>query len=407
MVENYSFVPGEKLVLESFPPLHPPNADWETSAVDVGETDTVSIAVVGLNEGLPYLAGGGGFGKEDKAAIAGMEELAKKMSDAAKNEVKKATGSVVLTFAFKLLEEYIEELNKASDCRGTAFAFEAGITMKRLFEDHLQKKKTTLTLNAANAANALHIVALSKVSADCGKPDYEVEVEITRQEILDIAVTEEHSLPQPGPPRPLPKASDLCKPKDREIYVWPLLYESTFTVVPSIPKYPTLKPTWMIDGVPLPETGSGTLTLTKKVHVPVDLADAVKAVKVDYEIVTILGKQQLILKTHGEDSNYTLKVGLFHKFDDHGPWVPFREMDLFVTGQGVDGDQSYKDYLSCMEHFARIFSKYVVVPKFGIRPDTPLEDVIRFESNVIQLARVLREEVDLPDMQLGETFSSE
>src|SRR5262245_543328 len=60
VMESYSFVPGKKLDLDLFLPMNA--ADWETDPVDVGETDTVSIAVVGINEGVPYVAGGGGFG---------------------------------------------------------------------------------------------------------------------------------------------------------------------------------------------------------------------------------------------------------------------------------------------------------------------------------------------------------
>jgi hypothetical protein len=99
--------------------------------VNVGETDKVSIAVIGLNEGLPYLAGGGGFGMGNKATIEGTEELLKTMAEkAAKARLKGAdlVANPAISVAFELLKNYIEELNSAADCRGVAFAFEAELT---------------------------------------------------------------------------------------------------------------------------------------------------------------------------------------------------------------------------------------------------------------------------------------
>ena len=390
IVDNYSFVPGEKLDLQFFPPLNAP--DWETDPVDVGEGDTVSIAVVGVNEGLPYITGGGGFGTESKATMAGIEELSKKMVEEAAKGSAQVAGGVALTVAFKLLEEFIEELNKASDCRGVAFAFEVDLSMKRLLQDHLHKKRSTLTLNAVHAANALHIVALSKISADCGNPDYEVQLEIARHQLLDLAVDDRTSLPLQGPPRPFNSTFELCKPKEKEIFVWPIYHDRTITVQPTVPKYTGFKPTWKVDDVVLPDNGKVPLSRTKEVEIPVSSAKEIRNVQVDCEVVTIGAAHQLRLKTRGLDGNYTLKVSLSYQFEDNGPWVLFQEKELFVVGQGMDGNEAYYDYLSCLGRFHNVLTKYVRGRPYRVFPDiepgTPVEEVIRFERDMLTMARM-------------------
>ena len=64
------------------------------------------------------------------------------------------------------------------------------------------KKKTVLTLNEFNAANALHIVAVPKISGECGNPDYEVEMEITRQQTPALNIDDKGSPPVTGTPSP-------------------------------------------------------------------------------------------------------------------------------------------------------------------------------------------------------------
>jgi hypothetical protein len=410
VVESYSFYPGEELDLQFFPPINAP--DWETDPADVGETDAVMIAVVGLNEGLPWIGGGGGFGSGSKAAIAGFEELSQKLSEEAAKQFERnmftggqvgaaAAGAVWVAVVFKLLEEMVEELNKASDCRGVAFAFELGMSMKFLFQQHLQNKRSTRTLSAASAAGPVHFAALSKVAADCGNPEYEVQLEITRHQLLDLAVEDKKSLPKYGPPRRFEPAFPPCAPKDRDIYVRPIHYERTITVRPTVPKYGTLHPTWKIEDTELPDNGSDFLTLAKEVRVPVTSSKEVRNVRVDYEVITIGADHLLRLTTRGQDANYTLKVSLSYKFDDNGPWVLFRETDLFVVGQAVAGDDAYHEYVSCLEGYRKIMTKYVRAHQV-IGPGSPVEEVIRFESDMLAVTRMLTRDAQGPDARGSE-----
>lgn len=69
IADNYYFFPGKKIDLHSFPPQNAPT--WDTGLLDVNEGDNVWCAVIGINEGLPYIAGGGGgiTGKLGEAGI--------------------------------------------------------------------------------------------------------------------------------------------------------------------------------------------------------------------------------------------------------------------------------------------------------------------------------------------------
>lgn len=390
MVENYSFRPGERLDLRHFPPINGP--DWETDPIDVGETDTVSIAVIGINEGLPWVGGGGGFGLGGQATSAGFEELSKKMveeaaKEAAAGAMTSGAAGVGMTVAFKLLEAWIEELNRAPDCRGVAFAFEVGLNLKQLFQGHLHTKRTTMTLNAENAANALHIVALSKDAPHCGKPDYEVALEIARYQSLDLAVDDPNPAPRAGAPQPFDDSFTLCKP-EALMFIWPLYLDRTLTIQATIPKYATFHPTWKVDDIILPDHGSVPLTLTKEVEIPANEGYETRQVQIDAEVVTIGNSHQLRIRTRGEDGNYGLRVSLSYQFDDNGPWVLFAEKELYIQGQGMAGNQAYEDYMACLEHFRSTIAKYMAMHR-RLEPGTPIMDLNRFRRHLDALAEEL------------------
>ena len=387
--ENYYFFAGHEKDLSAFPPRNAP--DWETDPVDVGETDTMSIAVIGLNEGLPYIAGGGG-GWSTGPAISGIEEVSKKMAEEAFKEGSKvaagATTLGIMSAAFKILENYIEELNQAEDCRGVAFAFEVSLSMKRLFQDHLSAKLSSILLNEASAANALHIVALSRVSSDCGNPDYDAWMEVKRLQHFDLIVNDKPAHAVAGTPVPFQASIGICIPAGSEIQVWTEYYDREITIEPTIPKYSTLHPTWVVEGVMLPDVGSGPLTFTKQVEIPISEATELHAVQIEYEVMTIGGAYHLRLKTRGIDANYTLKVALMYKFDDNGPWVLFREKDVAVAGQGIAGNQAYIDYLACLEHQRKTFMKYVRIHDL-IVPGAPLRKITQFERDHMLMRRLM------------------
>jgi hypothetical protein len=380
VVENYSFLPGDVLDLAKYPPLNGP--DWEVE-LDVGETDALSIAVVGINEGLPYVAGGGGPSLDDKATMASFEELAKKMAKEASEEA----GEAGMSAAFVLLEAAIEELNKAADCRGVAFAYEASFSLKWLLENLLHQNSKTFPLTAASAARAVHITHLSRVSPGCGAPDYEVNLEISRKDKLFLAHNLQRGFPENGPPRYFEPQYAPCAPEGMAS-VWPVFHECTITLRPNF-YYPTLHPTWQIDGQSL-SSNKDTLSLTNKaVELPAETpATSTRTVSVDYEVTTVGVEHRLVLKTHGRDGNYPLEVSLFLRFSDTGPLVLFRSQQVYVVGQGVFGDIAYQEYLACLDHHQREMEKRLKAHAF-IGRGTPVERIIRLDHDMTHIARLL------------------
>jgi hypothetical protein len=153
------------------------------------------------------------------------------------------------------------------------------------------------------------------------------------------------------------------------MYIWPILYNREFTFEPNFLKYRTLNQTWRIDAVEIAEHDKDTLTLTKSMQVPVEPGHPTTHIKIAYQDVTTGGKHQLKLKTFGEFGNFHFKVRLEFRVSIHDPIVVFREEDVFVFGQSIQGDEAYYKYLSCMENVERACKKFVPVHRF-IRPDS-------------------------------------
>jgi hypothetical protein len=415
MTTCYKFVPGKTLELNNFPPTNFPS--WETANFDVAETDFVELVVVGINEGLSYVAGGGGFGGGE-AHLAGFEELSQQMNEeAAKNTANmqqiindpvklkefleagktasEVAGAVGISVGFKLLEDMIKELNKASDCRGVAFAFMVRQSFTRLFMDHMFKNTSTLVLNAATAMSPLHIASLSHFPSGCHTPNYQVTVEIRRKEELFLTASEKKLSSVPGAPREHNPEGNLCEPKEGGMRIWPVFYDYEFTLEPSFLKYRTLNQSWRIEEFLIPEHDDDTLTLTKSVEKPVEPGKPTELVKMEYRDITTGGKHQLKIKTFGKHGNYILKVRLEFQLTKNHPAVVFREENVFVFGQTIQGDEAYYKYLSCLEHIEGMMKKYVPVHRF-IRPGSPIEEVIRFEGNVLSLRRLLTGAEEIP-----------
>src|SRR5438874_10278956 len=105
LVDNYSFSPGTQLVLHDYPPQNAPN--WLIDLIDVNEADTVWCAVIGINEGMPYVAGGGGG-------------LSGKLGEAGIKTFLTASNTPV---SLDLIDVALDQINQAPECRGVEFAY--------------------------------------------------------------------------------------------------------------------------------------------------------------------------------------------------------------------------------------------------------------------------------------------
>lgn len=392
-VENYRMVPGKSLDLRQFPPVGA--LDWETSPVDVGPGgQSALVTVIGLNEGVAHVGGGGGPAA-GKAAYTAIEEYGNQLYEAVMEQAPKAaaaTGQYWLAVGLALLEELVDKLNDTEDCRGVAFAYEAEFALSTLLSSHLTARRATTRLNASNASRGLHIVAAAGRPAGCGTPKYELDLEVVRQHSIGLRVAEALAVPRQGPPRGFEARWSHCAPAE-EMSVWTEYFDRSFTIRPTVPHYQDFYPTWHVDGVPVPAAG-GTVTLTKQVHVADDPSPQTRQVSVDCRPELVGDTQLLHVETRGLDGNHVLRVSLRYKFIGSGPWVDFHATDVFVDGQQLAGNDAYRRYLECTEAFIGKVTGYkaqraVLDPRPG--PWPRLEQVLAIESHLNEVARALRQ----------------
>ncbi|MFF9090990.1 tetratricopeptide repeat protein, partial [Streptomyces sp. NPDC014991] len=398
LVENYVFVPGKSLNLDNFPPVGRP--DWTLKPVPFGESaDVVKIAVVGINEGLPFAGGGGGF---NSVTHEGFKQLTEQLAEKASLGITAAVG---LEVAFELLKTALEGLN-GPDCRGVAFVYQTDLSLKKLLQDHLHRKSITHVLGTANGNQALGIVSNVGVPAGCGRPSYEAALQATREEPLSLDVQDRASEPRAGDSVEFLPSVKLCRPAE-PIFVRPTLFDREITLIPSF-HYPSLKPMWRIEDEEV-TTDQGVMELQVEVQRPGNEHVTNGKVTVGHRREEVGGIERLILSTTGDDGNYLLSVGLFLNFEGNipPPPTPFVEFDhAFVSVEGfrITGNAAYDQYLSCVEHLGKVFAKlWPQRPKLaiGLEPVNPIAELRRFEDAVLSVGRVFNGETTLDQLQAG------
>ncbi|NUK54749.1 hypothetical protein HRW14_31720 [Streptomyces lunaelactis] len=396
LVDNYPFVPGKTLNLDLFPPVKRP--DWTLDPVPFGEpADVVRIAVVGINEGLPFVGGGGGF---SSVTHSGFEELTKQMAETAATG---ATAAVGIAVAFELLKAALEGMN-GPDCRGVAFVYQTDLSLKKLLQDHLHNKSTRHVLGTANGNQALGIVSGVGVPAGCGKPSYEVSLQITREEPLSLEVQDHAGEPRQGNIERFEPSYEPCRPAEL-IFIIPTFHDREITFIPSF-HYESLKPMWRVEGQELTKQ-QDELRLQVDVRRPGDEHMTTGQVTVKYRREEVGGIKRLILSTHGEDGDYTLTVGLFLNFEGNvppppSPFVEFESVVVPVVGHLVTGNRAYDQYLSCVEQHRKVFKKlFYPMPRLKItpEPEDPFAGLLQFQDVVPDLGRVIRGETPLDQLQ--------
>src|SRR5437588_174609 len=140
LVDNYKFTPGTQLDLWKYPPQN--KSTWETDPIDVGDGENVWLAVIGVNEGLPSVEGGGG-GVVGGIFLFAVEEFVKALVGGAckdpHTEVAQAPTAAAVGTGFELLNKELAAVNAPDDCRGVAFAYETVFSARYLFSEHITR----------------------------------------------------------------------------------------------------------------------------------------------------------------------------------------------------------------------------------------------------------------------------
>lgn len=360
-VDNFLFHPGKSLDLAHFPPAGA--SDWESTPVNISQGESVLITVIGINEGLPYVAGGGGHSTANKAAYSAIEEFYKKVGEKVLEkggEAAGAAGGPILAAAFVLLEALVDKLNEIGEnCQGVAFAYQAEYGLAYLLAEHLKKKTVRRALTPQTATSALHIAFAGSRPHGCGSPTYELDLDVVRHHPIALYVEDPEPTPWQGQLRLHEAQFKHCAP-EAEMYVWTEHFDRTITVRPSVPHYTLFHPTWHVDAVPIPATpGAWTpVHLTKEVRLAEDDRAQTRSLQVQCQVETVGDTQVLRVKTNSTDGNYVLRVGLHYRLADGANWTPFHEEDVIVVGQRLAGNQAYADYLDCAEKFWKKVTGY-------------------------------------------------
>jgi hypothetical protein len=397
-VDNWSFVPGKAFSLDQFPPQNAEN--WTlTPPNGVSDIDSVMITVLGVNEGLAYVAGGGGLGGSQKANLKVFEEIASKGSEKAGEELLGKAGEPIGGAAFgaawSLIEGLIEELNKSPECRGVAFCYPIEISMRKLLLDHLSVTGTTHHVDGSSPATGLGLVAAAQHPAGCGSPQYAVDLGISRIDALGLSVDDVAGAPREGEHvvRPV-AADDDCRPRDGEdMHTWLTYVDRTITIVPSH-YYESLKPTWHVNGTAL-QRDDETLTMTLPVSDHLGGQESEREVSVRCEQIKRDGKTVLVLHTRGEDGNYRLEVSLKMNFEGvhpppPEPWVEFRSEIVWVEGSELEGDDAWREHLQCRmdKQLKAATAKKFPVEDGPVKPKPAEIAVLRHEVQIAVLAEL-------------------
>jgi hypothetical protein len=381
VVTSYSFVAGKQLDLTAFPPANAPS--WRSSLIDVGETDNVWIGVIGINEGLAYVGGGGGF--SSKSAGTGVIEGFVKWVGGQPEELKDTPTSTALDVGFDQLNNALDGLNAADDCQGVAFAYELVFSGVHLFHEYLKHASGTVALTSHSLAVGGLSIANRPRTSGCGQPDYEVTLQVVRHDQPQVNVIDTVTATRLGEAHPFRGRASQCADKAAKAKVWAIMYDHETLFKPTF-FLATVPMIWEVDGIEIHQL-SGSMNPTKETTIPFEAGSRLQPVHIDYEILSVGGINQLKLTTRGDDGNYTVKVRLLLRFSSTDTMI-FYDEDMYIEGQGMNGDQAYHDYIGCLAAYYDFVRRNVNV-HLRLDPGSPVEDVMRVENNLIKIAGVL------------------
>jgi hypothetical protein len=148
----------------------------------LGSNDFITVALLGINEGVAFVGGGGGFG--GSAAQDGFYEAQKslggKLADAAvqvgEGASAQGVGGFVTDAVFEAFKTVLEQLNSVGDCRGVAFAHGISLNRKTLLAHTLTSKSFLMN----PASDEVGLAAVMQVKQGCGHSDYDIPVRVFR-----------------------------------------------------------------------------------------------------------------------------------------------------------------------------------------------------------------------------------
>jgi hypothetical protein len=379
VVDNYLMKPGKQINLRNYPPVY--RSSWRSKVFNINEGNLVTLTLIGVNEGLPYIAGGGGGflgSAAGKLAKAAAESAAKKgAEEAAKLGLEvSATAVPIIGAAVGAVIDFAEYLNTTVDCYGTAFLYSKQYTGRDLISE-LIKSKGRASISFPKDSPSLR----SGVGRECNTPDYELKLDINLKSKLEIKTNLSNtSDPVKGEEEDFSPLFKVCARGDQSIKVWAISTDQKIEFIPNF-KFKGIDLIWTIEGQAL-NKANGSLNLPVNTIKQPNNKD-----EIDFD-------KKLTIFTKGVDGSYTLRVKALLELYSNEPAFTIYSNFVSVEGQVMEGDENYARYLACV---AGLLAKIrrVVWTKSNLLPGEPIE---RVKDNLIRYGNIeqsLQEVVNL------------
>lgn len=363
---------GEQIALSQYPPDG--GSSWSTGELVIEETETVSIVVVGVNEGWDYIAGGGGSDPVIAAVLAilvGATALAP--------PAKSFSGKLMATIAkgkFKSLIDLTSKIDASSeDCSGVAFAYKQTFTGTDLLLRCLPGRgRTTVNWDLSQIP----------VAPGCSTPAYRIDVLLRLLDPVDVEFSDQAGSPVSGEPSAYRPASNVTPCNVDGIAIWPVSTNRTLTF-----KYPAryrlLDYRWSIGGQALTSV-DGSVSLVTTVERFPEFDPAVESVTLWYRRED--DDTRLVIETEGGQGNFSVPVAL--ELTGSGGVLRSFKSVAYVVGQEVAGNDRYAEWKDCVAAFSSTIDRIGLRYRAPIRlPGLPSEPIATIRE-IARLSAILK-----------------
>lgn len=370
--DNHPIKAGQTLILKDFPPQN--RANWESRVFDIDEGDLVTIGLIGINEGLPYVAGGGGGDADDT------------LGGAFAVGIKVFADSASIPVVSSLIEQGIDlaqELSRFPDCTGTVFIYKQQYTGKQLIAELIKShKRKTLTFSKNQS------IVTHSGHEHCHSPDYEVKFEFRLISQIAIAEQEEDINTYVGDREDFIPRWTFCVPDGASIQVWAINRDKRIAFRPSF-NFSQIDLFWVVEGQRI-SLDEGDIPVLKNVVRQPNNKSSTENVTIHYVVDF---SKNLFLTTKGAEGSFSIRVEAYLQLISHeAPFVIY-STHYHVDGQGMDGDENYYMYLKCVEGIWNKMMSYVLVKPRLVPGEPNINPAIRFRlieqslENVVRLVR--------------------
>lgn len=378
--DNIPFYKGKILKMNSVIPLRGGN-NWETEVYDISEHDTLNIVIIGVNKGLPFISGGGGFGKGDEL-FKTLIKLFGKIPVAGASKISEGT-LMVIDFINK-------HVNDFEDCRGISFGFSTELKGRDLITFMLKSQRNIKLLKLSNDLNPLPLNFIHNPSSSnkCNTPNYDVTLNISIMSQLRVDINEDDLFIKKGPDfdfNPLLKSP--CEIK-RNTTVWINYFNKTLTLNTDF-KFDTIKIVWNINGVDI-RNSSGMLNIENNVSLPMGISESKRKISIKYQLESIEPFEELKLFTNAEDGNYEMNISLKLRFSESEDFIVYKNWIIYIHGQRLEGDEKYQEWLQCDSKASRTLHRKIA-RLVGVRGYiSPIEPIsfINIRNEIFNMSKV-------------------